>query len=201
MGYATPMSQRNIFGDSPAPERTYPLKGGGSITLSALEKAGLETQKEVMEFWFYSDYEDPVHSCPYNAKEGGYQFIYGGPYEADEELLNEFSDIVPEEVIEELAKELQDECPEWSGDSSVSPDDYTERDYLPSVELPKHLQTFKDNISNVRALLNVAVSPAQQRHFRGMLYVSVIIAMEAYLLDNFLSCLDADKAVFRKFVE
>jgi len=74
-------------------------------------------------------------------------------------------------------------------------------DYLPSVELPKHLQTFKDNISNVRALLNVAVSPAQQRHFRGMLYVSVIIAMEAYLLDNFLSCLDADKAVFRKFVE
>ena len=201
MGYATPMSQRNIFGDSPAPERTYPLKGGGSITLSALEKAGLETQKEVMEFWFYSNYEDPVHSCPYNSKEGGYQFIYGGPYEADEELLNEFSDIVPEEVIEELAKELQDECPEWSGDSSVSPDDYTEWDYLPSVELPKHLQTFKDNISNVRALLNVAVSPAQQRHFRGMLYVSVIIAMEAYLLDNFLSCLDADKAVFRKFVE
>ena len=65
------MSQRNIFGDSPAPERTYPLKGGGSITLSALEKAGLETQKEVMEFWFYSDYEDPVHSCPYNSKEGG----------------------------------------------------------------------------------------------------------------------------------
>jgi hypothetical protein len=195
------MAQHNIFGEFPAPEVEYRLKGEGSITVSALEKADPELQKEVMKVWFHGHFEDPVHSCPYNSEEGGYQFIYGGPYEADEELHEEFSGIVPDDVIEELAEELTNECAEWSGDSSVVPDDFTEWDYEPSEELPKHLQTFNNSISNVTALLGVEVPPAQQNHFRGMLYVSVIMAMEAYLLDNFLSRLNSDKAAFRKYIE
>ncbi len=194
------MGQQNIFGEFPTPEVEYRLKGEGSITVSALEQAEPELQKEVMEVWFYSHFEDPVDSCPYNSEEGGYQFIYGGPYEADEELQQEFSGIVPDDVIEELARELTNECSEWSGDSSVMPDDFTEWDYEPSAELPKYLQTFNNSIANVTALLAVEVPAAQQRHFRGMLYVSVIVAMEAYLLDNFLSCLNSDKAAFRKYI-
>lgn len=171
------------------------------MSVSDLEKAEPELQKGVMRAWFYRHYEDPVHSCPHDSGEGGYQFIYGGPYEAGEELQNEFSGIVPDEVIDELAEELTDECPEWSGDSSVQPDDFSEWDYKPSVELPKHLQTFKSGISTVKALLAVQVPPGQKRHFCGMLYVSVIIAMEAYLQDNFLFSLNSDKAMFRKYIE
>jgi hypothetical protein len=195
------MAQQNIFGEFPSDEVEYQLKGGGSITASALKKAEPELQKEAMSVWFYGHFEDPVHSCPHDSSEGGYQFIYGGPYEADEELQSEFSDIVPYEVIQELAEELTNECAEWSGDSSVPPDDFTEWDYEPSVALPEHLQTFNSSIANVTALLAVEVPAAQQRHFRGMLYVSVIMAMEAYLLDNFVSCLDSDKAAFRKYIE
>jgi hypothetical protein len=194
------MGQQNIFGEFPAPEFTYPLEGEGTITASALSKAAPELQKEVMQTWFYGHFEDPVHSCPYDSGEGGYQFIYGGPYEANEELQNEFSDIVPYEVIEKLAEELENECSEWSGDSSITPDDPSEWDYEPSVELSKHLQTFNNSIANVTALLGVDVPPAQQRHFRGMLYVSIIMAMEAYLLDNFLSALNSDKALFRGLI-
>jgi hypothetical protein len=195
------MGQPNLFGEFPAPEVEYPLRGEGSITASALKNADPDVQKEVMEVWFRARFEDPVHSCPYNSEEGGYQFIYGGPYEADDKLQRQFSDLVPYEVIEELVEELEDECSEWSGDSSVTPDDASEWDYEPSVELPQHLQTFRSSIQNVEALLALEVPLAQQSHFRGMLYVSVIMAMEAYLLDNFLSSLDADKAVFRKFIE
>lgn len=195
------MAQPNLFGEFPAPENDYRLKGEGYISASNLAKAERELQKDVMEVWFYDHFEDPVHSCPYISEEGGYQFIYGGPYEANEELQNEFSGIVPDELIEELAEELTNECAEWSGDSSVSPDDFTEWDYEPSIDLPKHLQTFHNSISNVNALLVVQVPLAQQRHFRGMLYVSVIIAMEAYLLDNFLSSVNSDKVAFRKYIE
>ena len=195
------MAQQNIFGEFPAPEFEYQLKGEGSITVNALQKADPEIQREVMKVWFYSHFEDPVHSCPYNSGEGGYQFIYGGPYEAGEELQQEFSGILSDDVIEELAEDLTNECAEWSGDSSVAPDDFTEWDYEPSEELPKHLQTFNNSITNVTALLGVEVPPAQQRHFRGMLYVSVIMAMEAYLLDNFLSCLNSDNTAFRKYIE
>jgi hypothetical protein len=195
------MTQINIFGEYPAPEHHFSRKGQGSISESALKVADAETQKEVMEIRFYSNYEDPVHSCPHDSGEGGYQFIYGGPYEAREELEGIFSGIVPDDVIAELADELENECSEWSGNSDVRAEEDEEWDYLPSVELSKHLQTFKDSIFNIKALLEIKVLPAQQKHFRGMLYVSVIIAMEAYLLDNFLFCLDADKNVFRKFIE
>jgi len=44
-------------------------------------------------------------------------------------------------VIDELADELENECSQWRGDSSISPDDPSEWHYEPSVELPKHLQT------------------------------------------------------------
>jgi hypothetical protein len=195
------MGQQNIFGEFSAAEVEYQLEGEGSITAKKLKSADPELQKEAMQVWFYSRFEDPVHSCPYNSQEGGYQFIYGGPYEADEELQNEFSGIVPDGVIDELADELQNECSEWSGDSSVRSDDFTEWDYLPNTEISKHLQTFNSSIANVKTLLIVEVPAAQRRHFTGMLYVSVIMAMEAYLLDNFLSCLDADEAVFRKYIE
>ena len=195
------MGQPNIFGEFPAPDVEYHLKGEGSITATALTKADSDLQKEVMQVWFYEHFEDHVHSCPHNSEEGGYQFIYGGPYEAGEELQTEFSGIVPDEIIEEVAEELTNECSEWSGDSSVAPDDFTEWDYEPSAELPKHLQTFNSSIANVTALLGVEVPLAQQKHFRGMLYVSVIIAMEAYLLDNFLFSVDSDRAAFRKYIE
>lgn len=195
------MAQPNLFGEFPDPEIEYRLIDGGSISASNLAKADAELQKEVMQVWFHSHFEDPAHSCPHDSAEGGYQFIYGGPYEAEEELQNEFSGIVLDDVIEEMGEELTNECSEWGGDSSIAPDDFTEWDYEPSVELPKHLQTFKSSISNVKALLALQVPPAQQRHYRGMLYVSVIIAMEAYLLDNFLSSINSDQGAFRKYIE
>lgn len=194
------MGQPNLFGEFPEPEEKYALEDEGSITSKALREADPETQKEVMELWFRARYEDPVHSCPHNSQEGGYQFIYGGPYDADEELQAEFADLVPYEVIKELVDELEDECMFWSGDSSVVPDD-SEWDYEPSAELPKHLETFNASMETVRTLLAVEVPPAQQRHFWGMLHVSVIIAMESYLLDNFLYSIDADQAAFRKYIE
>ncbi len=70
------MAQQNIFGEFPAPEVEYHLKGEGSITMSALKKADPELQKEVMKVWFYCHFEDPVENCPYNSQDGGYQFIY-----------------------------------------------------------------------------------------------------------------------------
>lgn len=196
------MPQVNLFGE-PAPEdHLFEIANGNYVTASALEKADPEKQKHVMKRWFFQNYEDPVHSCPHDSAEGGYQFVYGGPFDAHEELDGMFGAIVSDEVINDLVDELENECVDWSRNSDlVAFDDTDEWDYSPSIELPKHLQTFKDSIANVNALLGVGVEAAQQRHFRGMLYVSVIMALEAYLLDNFLFCLDADASVFRKFIE
>ena len=40
--------------------------------------------------WFHEHYEDPAHKTPYETKEGGYQWIWGGPYDASEVLGDNF---------------------------------------------------------------------------------------------------------------
>ena len=52
-------------------------------TSSTLER---ETQVKVMEPWFYQNFEDPAEKTPYVSAEGGYQWIWGGPYDASEVL-------------------------------------------------------------------------------------------------------------------
>jgi len=72
------------------------------------------TEKTIEEIkaWFYSKYEDPVKNCPH---EKGYQFIWGGPYDAREEIENEFGDVISESLINQVVSELEEQCIEWSG--------------------------------------------------------------------------------------
>lgn len=68
---------------------------------------------QAIKDWFHANFEDPVHETPYETREGGYQFIWGGPYEAHEELESVFGDQVPAELIEKIAQELVDEDGVW----------------------------------------------------------------------------------------
>lgn len=63
---------------------------------TAEEVRGLDSnsQKRIMEVWFRNSYEDPAERTPYESREGGYQWIWGGPYDALEELESEFSGII-----------------------------------------------------------------------------------------------------------
>ena len=88
--------------------------GDGKITASELQQADRETQLEVMRNWFFSIYEDPVENTPYESAEGGYIYIWGGPYEASEKLADEFWGTVPDEVIDELVSELNDISWVWT---------------------------------------------------------------------------------------
>jgi len=84
-----------------------------------------EDQLAEVKKWFFSKYEDPVESCPYESREGGYQYIWGGPYDAREEIESEFGEVVDESVIDEVVSELEDQCWEWSGRS----DEYLDEPY------------------------------------------------------------------------
>src|SRR5258708_7042069 len=43
--------------------------------------------------WFDTNFEDPAESTPYETAEGGYQYIWGGPCDAREEIDDAFSSI------------------------------------------------------------------------------------------------------------
>ncbi|SFQ72478.1 hypothetical protein [Donghicola eburneus] len=57
--------------------------------------------------WFHYFHEDPANETPYNGREGGYLYIKGGPYSAEEELRENFEDVVPEDAILEAVEEIQ----------------------------------------------------------------------------------------------
>ncbi|KLE24246.1 PIN domain-containing protein [Vibrio diabolicus] len=65
--------------------------------------------------WFYSRYQNPVDCCPFESKEGGYQYIWGGPFDAEEELFNKFSGDIEERYIMKAVNEIEEDCTEWSG--------------------------------------------------------------------------------------
>lgn len=54
-----------------------------------------EAAAEEMIEWFHQNYEDPANSLPYITREGGYQWVNGGPYSALECLEENFGDKYP----------------------------------------------------------------------------------------------------------
>src|SRR5437773_11425536 len=120
-----------------------------------LRSASREQQLETMEAWFRTRYEDPVERTPHQSSEGGYIWIWGGPYDAEEELCSEFEGIVPEDVIEELASTLSDECWEWA--PTEQPGDYDEGLYEAVSSNALARQTLNEALVAVRALLELAV--------------------------------------------
>jgi hypothetical protein len=58
-----------------------------------------------MLYWFHSNFEDPTNETPRD--NGEFIYIWGGPYDARDELWNEFGSIVPEERIEQVIAEVE----------------------------------------------------------------------------------------------
>lgn len=65
-----------------------------------------------MTAWFLDRYEDSVQHVPHDSTEGGYEYVFGGPYDARDVLHRQYPD-APEETIEEAVELLEAESPEW----------------------------------------------------------------------------------------
>src|SRR5215831_15970840 len=116
-----------------------------------LSDADRETQLETMRNWFYGHYTDPVENTPYESAEGGYIYIWGGPYDPEDVLQNEFSGDVPDEVIDELVDELRGITHEWTG----NPDEHAVDDYLfETGELEAHRASFHGALVTIDVLLH-----------------------------------------------
>jgi hypothetical protein len=78
-----------------------------SITRTIFRRMKRAEKREVMLEWFGANYEDPVHRLPYESAEGGYQWVWGGPYSAEEELRDIFEGFVPRTLIAEVVEEVE----------------------------------------------------------------------------------------------
>jgi hypothetical protein len=64
--------------------------------------------------WFFTNFEDPVESTPYESAEGGYIYIWGGPCDAGEEIYDAFGDAISEAVVEAAVERIELDGYEWA---------------------------------------------------------------------------------------
>lgn len=156
---------------------------------------------EKMRKWFFQNFEDPAENTPYMTSEGGYIWVHGGPYYAREELQAAFGQEIPEDLINELAAELNQQCWEWAPVAVLEYDDDYYSDKFREHEYIDVYGNFKKAIKNVETLLSVQIYKTVQQHLHRMLFVSVITAMETYLSDAFINAVMPEQDLLRKLVE
>jgi hypothetical protein len=93
------------------------LEDGSQFGISADTFAAMDEdeQHEFMRQWFYQNFEDPQNQTPYDSETKEYMYLWGGPYDAQEQLWEKFGDIVPEELIDDVAKQVgRDGTHDWA---------------------------------------------------------------------------------------
>lgn len=94
---------------------SLPWEEGESVVPSRIRRFSREKQVQLIAEWFFSLYEDPANETPYDGREGGYQYIHGGPYDAREAIEAEFKAVVDEDVIDKAIDFVErDGTLEWA---------------------------------------------------------------------------------------
>jgi hypothetical protein len=78
---------------------------------------------ELMVEWFLENFEDPAENTPWDGETGGYIYIWGGPYDAREELEEAFGDAATEQALEKATNEIEDKGYDWApSDQRIEPE-------------------------------------------------------------------------------
>lgn len=157
-----------------------------------------ESQSRAMETWFRRHYEYPSARTPYDAGQCRYIWIWGGPCRCAEVLSDRFAEVVPEDVIQELAASLDRECREWAPRWDADGlDACLARDICAIPDcLPVCLEAIDAILTLSRAQMGTA-RPALCR----LLYVQLVAALETYLCDAFMGMVMSHSPLLRRFVE
>lgn len=158
-----------------------------------------DAQLETMEVWFRSMYEDPAERTPYESREGGYIWIWGGPYDAACQLRAEFEGIVSDDIIEELADRLSGECPGWAPTERLGDSDEGLYEAISSnVAARKSLDSA---VGTIRSLLAVQVPDELATPYNRLLFANVIAALETYLSDTFINRVLGSRDLLQKYID
>lgn len=132
-------------------DRHYTDEDHRDITREEFAKLAGDEQVEYMVEWFHRYYEDPVHEMPYESREGGYQYIYGGPYDAESELYKEFGTAARGEALARAVDTIQED-----GTLDWAP---TSRHPNRTNDDSEHLVFLEDRLSAITAALEGGTSP------------------------------------------
>lgn len=171
---------------------------GEYITSGKVKKLTEDQQVELMRHWFDENY-DPPDELPYVTSEGGFQWIWGGPYDPRDAIQGEFETHASDDAIEGIVSALNDMHPYWSGkpeDSGYS-DDYLS-DLIDSGTDP--YMTMIGSLADIEHAAKVKGSEKDQKVLHKLLFANIVAALETYLADSFIKTLGRSDEYTENFV-
>lgn len=165
-----------------------------------IKNATEEEQIEAMRRWFYARYEDPANSMPYDGREGGFQFIWGGPYDPDDEIQERFGGVVPFEVMRSLIEDLWQEAGDEWAPVYAEGLDYDEEFVSRVDDRDEPLRYLQTRLNQIDTVLGTDANARISDLVLQMVHGSMIAALEAFLADTMTYWLKAEKKVLRDFV-
>lgn len=98
------------------------------LSAEEIQEMSEEDQISIIVEWFRHQFEDPQNETPYNNELGGYVYMWGGPFDASDQIQDEFSNVIDFDTMMQAVNEVQsDGTVEWAprtrGDFYEHPDD------------------------------------------------------------------------------
>ena len=135
-----------------------------------IDEEDRQAQIDALVEWFFERYEDPAQRLPYISAEGGYQWIYGGPYDAREELAENFPDL-PDDVIEAAVDEIEsDGLTDWAPVASAEDYDQYEDNEPDDLEVSAIARDLEDLI---QGLPEAVAEPAFEVGGDGLIHMAI----------------------------
>ena len=94
------------------PQILFSATDAEGISIDLFKTLSEKEQVPYLVHWFNEMFEDPQNETPYSQNENSssnYEYIWGGPYDAREQLADWFTNIASEEAIEKAAKDVENE--------------------------------------------------------------------------------------------
>jgi hypothetical protein len=202
MGWNDHMDDDNELGNLP-PEAfsTWDVDGPFEPQNHWLRTATRDHQIIAIRAWFLDRYRDPVHDTPYDSREGGYQFIHGGPYDPADVLPDRFAGVVEDDAIQEVIEELlQQVGDEWAPVQRSFADDYDD-DYGVIIEdSSQPLARLLDRLAQSKQVLTLQGNSSVQLLARNLAFGSVITSLESFLWETVAYWVDHDDATMINIV-
>lgn len=201
---AAPQHGDMLLSDLPDPDTGWEPQPPFEPSDSELLMAERDRQMELMRDWFLARYCDPAHETPYESAEGGYIWIWGGPYHAEDELHERFGDVVDDEVIEALAEDLSsDGIYEWAPVRRDDDKDYDDRfglDFDPA-QPNDPLDKLKDRLAQTASVLSLRGGAQAMEQLPKMVFGAAISTLEAYLWETVAFWAKGNRDVLKNIVK
>jgi len=168
-----------------------------------LKTASEGDQKIAVRAWFHARYCDPANDTPYISREGGYQFIWGGPYDPGDELPERFGNIVKDEIIQEIVEELYSEVgDQWAPIRYALPDDfdYDERFDFQLLSRSEPIDRLKDRLLHAQRVLTLEGNETAKKLAMNLVFGAAIAALEAFLWETVDYCVEHEDGAIRNIV-